>query len=71
MYPYLVPDGKGNLFVATSDGLSDSRGHLLWALKASGFTRLAPFQQSNHNLTFFSYQHTNHIDSHGIDGKVL
>jgi hypothetical protein len=71
MYPYLVPDGKGNRFVTSSDGLSDRSGHLLWTLKASGFTRLVPVQLSDQTPTFFSYQNSERIDRHDIDGKVL
>ena len=71
MYPYLIPDGKGNLFVTSSDGLADHRGHLLWALKASGFTRLVPIQLPDKRPTFFSYQNSERIDRHDIDGKVL
>jgi len=71
MYPYLVPDGKGSLLVASSDGVADSRGHLLWALKASGFTRLVPIQVPAKGPTFFAYHHNDRIDRHDIDGKVL
>ncbi len=70
MYPYLIPDGKGNAVVTSSDGLSDGRGHLLWALKASGFTRLVPIQLPDQTPTFFSYQNTERIDRHNMDGTV-
>lgn len=71
MYPYLVADRKGSLLVTSSDGLSDSRGHLLWALKASGFTRLVPIQHPDHKPTFFSYHNSERIDRHNTDGTVL
>lgn len=71
MYPYLVPDGKGGLLVATSDGLSDSRGRLLWATKARGFSRLVPIDISSGNLTFLAYHNNDRIDLHNVDGKVL
>lgn len=71
MYPYLVPDGKGGLLVATSDGLSDSRGRLLWATKATGFSRLVPIDISPGNLTFLAYHNNERIDLHNVEGKVL
>jgi hypothetical protein len=70
MYPYLIPDGKGGVLVTSSDGLSDSRGHLLWALKASGFTRLVPIQLDDRRPAFFSYQTTEQINLYNIDGTV-
>ncbi len=71
MYPYLVPDGKGSLFVATSDGLSDSHGRLLWATKARGFSRITPIPDSQGAASFLAYHNNDRIDLHGIDGKVL
>ena len=71
MYPYMVPDGKGGLFITSSDGLSDSKGHLLWALKVSGFTRLVPISLSGQAPTFFSYNPYQSINRHDITGKVL
>lgn len=71
MYPYLVPDGKGSFFVATSDGLSDSHGRLLWATKARGFSRTTPIQASHGGLTFLAYHNNDRIDLHNVDGKVL
>ncbi len=71
MYPYLVPDGKGSVLVATSDGLADSRGHLLWRLKATGFTRLVPLQTSTNTPLFFAYHNNERMDCHDIAGKVL
>lgn len=71
MYPYLVPDGNGNVLVASSDGLADSHGHLLWRLKATGFTRLVPVQTSTNTPRFFAYHNNERMDCHDIDGKVL
>lgn len=71
MYPDLVPDGKGSLFVVTSDGLSDSHGRLLWATKARGFSRIAPIQASQGTFTFLAYHNNDRIDLHDVDGKVL
>ena len=71
MYPYLVPDGKGSVLVASSDGLADIRGHSLWRLKATGFTRLVPIQTSNNPPKFFAYHNDERMDCHDIDGKVL
>jgi hypothetical protein len=71
MYPYLVPDGKGSLLVATSGGLSDSRGRLLWGTKARGFSKTVPIQTSHEGLTFLAYHLHDRIDFHNIDGQVL
>lgn len=71
MYPYLIPDGKGGVLVASSDGVSDNRGHLLWKLKASGFTRLVPIQTPAGIPTFFAYHNSESMDRHDIDGKIL
>jgi hypothetical protein len=71
MHPYLVPDGRGSFLVASSDGIADSRGHLLWVLKASGFTRLVPIQLSTPGPTFLAYHNNDRIDLHNTDGKVL
>lgn len=71
MYPYLVPDGKGSVLVASSDGVADYRGHFLWKLNVSGFTRLVPVQTQSGRPTFFSYHNSESIDRHDIDGKVL
>jgi hypothetical protein len=71
MHPYLVPDGRGSILVASSDGVADRRGHLLWALKASGFTRLVPIQRSAPDPVFVAYDRGERVDLHDIDGKVL
>jgi len=71
MYPYLIPDGKGNVLVASSDGVTDHKGHFLWKLKANGFTRLVPIQTSSGIPTFFSYHSSESIDRHDINGNVL
>jgi outer membrane protein assembly factor BamB len=70
MYPYLVPDGTGNLLVVSSDGVADSRGHLLWQLRANGFARLVPIQTPTGTPAFFAYIN-DRMDCHDIDGKVL
>ena len=71
MYPYLVPDFKGSFLVATSDGLSDSSGRLLWENKATGFSRVVPVQTSPGNTGFFAYDNSERVDFHNVEGKVL
>lgn len=71
MYPYLVPDGKGSILVSTSDGVSDINGHLIWAWKASGFSRVVPVQFSGTQPSFFAYQNTEYVVLHNADGQVL
>jgi hypothetical protein len=71
MDPYLVPDGRSGLFVATSGGLSDSHGRLLWANKASGFSKIAPIENAQGSATFLAYHSNDRIDLHDTDGKIL
>jgi hypothetical protein len=71
MHPYLVPDGKGGLFVASSDGLSDSRGHLLWALNIRGFTRLLPIRNQAQQPVFLAYDRSDRIECRDRQGKVI
>lgn len=73
MYPYVAPDGKGGLFVATSDGLSNSSGRLLWASNsATSFSRVVPIQISPGNVGYFtSYFSNDHVDFRNVDGKIL
>jgi hypothetical protein len=71
MYPYLVANHKGSFFVATSNGLSDSKGRLLWENKATGFSKVAPVQASAGNLGFLAYHNSERIDFHDVEGKVL
>lgn len=70
MYPSLVPDGKGSFFVATSDGLSDRQGHLLWASKARGFSRTVPINFGKKGVAFVAYHNSDRIDLHEVDGRV-
>lgn len=71
MHPYLVPSGKGGLLVATSAGLSDSCGRLLWGTKADGFSKTIPIRAKRGTVNFLAAHKDNRIDYHGIDGKVL
>jgi outer membrane protein assembly factor BamB len=71
MYPYLARDRKGGLLVASSDGVADSHGHLLWMLKAEGFTRLVPLRRSNAGPVFLAYHSQQRIDLHTDEGEVL
>jgi hypothetical protein len=71
MDPYLVPDGKGSFLIATSDGLSDSTGRLLWENKATGFSRVVPVRVSAGQFGFFSYQTQDRVDFRDIGGQIL
>jgi hypothetical protein len=71
MYPYLVPDGKGGHLVATSDGVSDRHGRLLWENNATGFTRTTPIRVSQGAWAFLVYDSHERIDLHDVSGKVL
>jgi hypothetical protein len=71
MYPYVVANGKGSFLVATSDGVSDSNGRLLWQNEATGFSRVAPARTSAGDLGFVAYDNSRRMDFHSADGKVL
>lgn len=71
MYPHLVASRKGSFFVATSNGLSDSNGRLLWENKATGFSKVAPVQGAAGSLGFVAYHNSDRIDFHDVAGKVL
>lgn len=70
MYPYLVPDRKGSFFVATSNGLSDGNGRLIWENKATGFSKVAPAYTSTGSLGFLAYHNSERIDFHDAEGKI-
>jgi hypothetical protein len=71
MYPQLVPLGRGGFLVATSDGVSDGAGRLVWANKAAGFSKVVPVRVATGRHGFIAYDNLDHIDFHGDDGKVL
>lgn len=57
--------------IASSDGLSDKSGHLIWPLKISGFTRLVPIVVPGQEPVFVSYDMLKRIDCHSKNGKIL
>jgi hypothetical protein len=71
MYPTLVADGKGGFLVASSDGLADSRGRLLWANKVEGFSRVVPIDFAEHGLAFVAYSSQEEINLRNVAGEVL
>ena len=71
MYRTLVADGKGSFFVASSDGLTDSRGRLLWANKAEGFSRVVPIDSAQNGLVFVAYSRYEEINLRNAAGEVL
>ena len=71
MYPYLVPDGKGGVLVATSDGLSDGQGRLLWALNARSFSRVVPIRDSGGDWSFLGYHAGDRIELRDRNGTIL
>jgi hypothetical protein len=71
MYPYLVPNKKDGFHVATSNGLTDSAGRLIWLNNAQGFSRVVPILDSDGVFTFFAYHNNDHVDLHSADGKIL
>jgi len=71
MYQYLVPDGKGSLFVSASNGVFDIKGRILWKWKAKGFSRVVPIQLFDTQPSFFAYQSSDYVVLHNADGQVL
>src|SRR5204862_7785239 len=71
MHPYLVPNHEGSFFAATSDGLSDSSGRLLWKNEVIGFSKVVPVQTSPGNTAFVAYHTGEQVDFHNIEGKII
>jgi len=70
MYPHLAANGRGGLLVATSDGLSDGTGRLLWGTKAEGFSKTVPVHRDSGPASFIAYHTQDRIDLHDADGNV-
>jgi hypothetical protein len=70
MYPYIVPDGKGDMLVASSDGVSGSDGGIRWLWESKGFSRVVPIYNSN-SPQFLTYQSNGYIVLHDADGNTL
>lgn len=71
MYPYLVLRDDQEILVATSDGLSDSQGRLLWANQASGFSRTVPIHATNGEVVFADYHVADRIELRKRSGEIL
>jgi len=71
MHPYLIADDKGGFLVATSDGLSDGQGRLLWKNEATGFSRTVPVREAGNLQRFLTFDRGERIDLRDLDGKVL
>jgi len=71
MYPYLVRDDNGTLFVATSDGLADSHGKLLWRNEAQGFSRTVPIHAGGNQVRFIQYYPNDRIELRSSSGETL
>jgi hypothetical protein len=70
MYPSVVPDGRGGMVVATSDGLSGGDGRSLWKTHARGFSRTAPVGATPGSMTFVSYHQLDRIELRDVGGAV-
>jgi len=71
MYPALVADGMGSFLVATSDGVADSRGRLIWANKAEGFSRVVPIDSDRNGLAFVAYNRYDEASLRNVAGEFL
>jgi hypothetical protein len=71
MYPYLVLSDHQEVLVATSDGLSDAQGRLLWANQASGFSRTVPIHRPAGEVVFADYHVADRIELRNRSGDIL
>ena len=71
MHPKLIPDRHGGLLVATSNGVSDGTGKLLWKWQTEEFTRIIPIRQASSSPRFFTYQYQDHVQLRQTDGTIL
>ena len=72
MYERIAADGNDNLVVASSDGVVDKAGRILWRLDHSSFAKIAPMSlPSEGGLTFFSTEIPSIIRRHDAKGAVL
>jgi len=72
MYPYIAADGKGSLVVASSDGVVDKAGRMLWQFDHSSFSKIVPLRlPGDGGLTFFAMEMPSRLERHDAQGKVL
>jgi hypothetical protein len=70
MYPHVVPDGRGGILVATSDGLTGSDGKSLWKTRARGFSKTVPVGAPPDPTGFLSYHQLDRIELRDVGGAV-
>jgi hypothetical protein len=72
MYSRIAADGGDSFVVASSDGVVDKAGQILWRLDHSSFTKIAALLLPNEGgLTFFSSEIPSQIKRHDARGAVL
>lgn len=71
MHPYIVPDGQGSWLISTSNGVSDSRGNLVWEWQTKTFSRIVPIPQPSSQPHFLTYQHENHVVLRHANGAQI
>jgi hypothetical protein len=72
MYPHIAADGKGSFVVASSDGVVDKAGQILWRLDHLSFSKVVPLRlPGDGGLTFFSTETPSRLGRHDAQGKVL
>lgn len=72
MYPHIAADGKGSFVVASSDGVVDNAGRVLWRLNHLSFSKVVPLRlPGDGGLTFFSTETPSRLERHDAQGEVL
>ncbi len=72
MYSRIVPAGKDSFVVASSDGVVDRTGQILWRLDHSSFAKIVALQlPGDGEPTFFSAEIPSLVERHDAQGTVL
>ena len=71
MYPYLVPDGRGSILSATSDGFQTSTGECSGAGRQKVSAALCRLKFPMQEPGFFAYQSHEEVVFHNAGHKVL
>jgi hypothetical protein len=72
MYPRIAAHGRGGFIVASSDGVVDQAGRILWRFDHSSFSKIVPLRlPGDGELTFFFTETPSQLQRHDAQGKVL
>lgn len=72
MYPHIAADGKGEFVIASSDGVIDQAGRVLWRYNHLSFSKIVPLRlPGDGGLTYFSAETPSRLERHDAQGRVL